>query len=160
IQITSGDIVLVQGNRIGTDISGTANLGNGGAGVSVVGGDRSSIGGTAAGMGNTIAFNAGAGVAVTGLFSTGDRIQGNAICANGGLGIDLDTSGVTANDAKDLDGGPNNLQNFPTLTGVSSTFFSTTVGGTLSSTPSTTFRLEFFVSGAADPSGFGEGQSL
>jgi hypothetical protein len=35
---------------------------------------------------------------------------------------------------------------------------STTITGTLNSTLNATFRLEFFASGAADPSGFGEGQ--
>jgi len=35
----------------------------------------------------------------------------------------------------------------------------TTIGATLNSIPSTTFRVEFFASAAADPSGFGEGQT-
>jgi uncharacterized repeat protein (TIGR01451 family) len=35
---------------------------------------------------------------------------------------------------------------------------SVTFGGTLDSTPDTTFRLEFFSNHAADPSGFGEGE--
>jgi hypothetical protein len=158
---------LVQGNRVGTDPGGTANLGNGGNGVSIISGSNNVIGGSAAGAGNTIAFSGGAGVAIaisssTHVASSGDTIRGNAIFASGGLGIDLRNDGVTANDPSDADGGPNNLQNFPTLTAASSSLFfnSTGVGGTLNSTPSTTFTLDFFASAAADPTGFGEGQTF
>src|SRR5262249_7185447 len=111
---------LLQGNQIGTSASGTAPPGNG---TRVL---IQSASNTVAG--NTIAFNGGAGVAVTG--STGNGIRGNGIRGNGGLGIDLGNDGVTPNDATDADTGPNNLQNFPSLGGASSSSLThtTTVG--------------------------------
>jgi parallel beta-helix repeat protein len=107
-------------------------------------------------QGNAIARNGGTGVEV--LSGTGKAILANAITANGRLGIDLGGDGVTPNDPGDPDVGPNRLQNFPVLTSVISTGSSTTIQGTLDSTPNTTFHLEFFANDAADPSGFGQGQ--
>src|SRR5207237_1812466 len=46
------------------------------------------------------------------------------------------------------------------LTSVTSSAGTTTIQGTLKSTASTTFRIEFFANTAADPSGFGEGQTF
>ena len=72
------------------------------------------------------------------------------------------TAGVNANDAaasKDSGTGANNLQNFPVLSaaatnGAGSAHFA----GSLNSAATTTYRVEFFASSAADPSGFGEGE--
>ena len=51
--------------------------------------------------------------------------------------------------------GANDFQNFP----ISLAAVDGTITGGLSSTASTTFRVEFFSSSAADPSGFGQGQT-
>src|SRR5207253_3227805 len=76
-------------------------------------------GGTAAGAGNRIAFNSGNGVDFpANVASTGNAVLGNELFSNGGLPIDLNDDGVTANDACDADTGPNNLQNFPVITSV------------------------------------------
>ena len=148
---------LVQGNSIGTDVTGTASLGNVFQGVDIR--DNASdntIGGTAEGAGNTIAFNGGIGVlAVSG---TGNGILGNSIFSNTQLGIDLELDGVTPNDVGDGDTGANNLQNFHVLTAAVSG--STAIQGTLNSTPDTTFRLEFFSNSACDASGHGEGETF
>src|SRR5262249_39726535 len=96
---------VIQGNWIGLDGNGAA-LGNGLDGVRIQGGARTNtVGGPAAGAGNVIAFNGGAGVAVTGTTSTGNSIRGNSIFSNAGLGIDLGADGVTPNDPGDGDGG-------------------------------------------------------
>src|SRR4029079_4306102 len=55
---------VVQGNYIGTDSSGTLNLGNGNVGVNVANGSDTVIGGINPGEGNIIAYNSGAGVLV------------------------------------------------------------------------------------------------
>src|SRR5262249_50787166 len=83
---------------------------------------------------------------------------------NGGLGIDLipnQASGVTNNDSCDGDSGPNNLQNFPTISSAASTATSTNVQGSLNSIANTSYTIEFFTNTSCDASGFGEGrQSL
>ncbi|HLQ43453.1 MAG TPA: DUF4347 domain-containing protein, partial [Planctomycetaceae bacterium] len=154
---------VIQGNLIGTQANGTSALGNTGHGIFVGNGataNNTTIGGINAGEGNTIAFNGGDGVYVAA--STGVAILGNSIYSNTGLGIDLGTNGVTLNDSGDGDSGANSLQNFPVLT---SGAYTDTSGllwldGTLNSTASTTFRIEFFSSAAGDGSGYGEGQTF
>ena len=83
---------LVEGNLIGTDVTGTHALGNGG-GVSVSGSTNNTIGGTAAGAGNLISGNLSAGIA---LFADSNLVQGNLIgtditgthfLANNGAGV-------------------------------------------------------------------------
>lgn len=152
---------LVQGNRIGTQRDGTGALGNSSHGVFLdYYASGVTVGGTTAGARNTIAYNRGAGVAIgpNATPGKGDAILGNAIFANGGLGIDLGIDGVTANDPGDADTGANELQNAPVLVSASSDGASTTIQGTLDSTANMAFRLELFASGACDPSGSGEGQ--
>jgi Calx-beta domain len=73
------------------------------------------------------------------------------------LAIDLGVSGLTPNDIGDTDTGANNLQNFPVLTSVTSSSNSTTIQGSLNSTPNTIFQIDFYSSAALDPSGNGEG---
>ena len=84
--------------------------------------------------------------------STKNGILGNSIYSNGGLGIDLNSDGLTPNDANDADTGGNNLQNFPVLSSAAGG-----VVGTLNSAPNATYRVEFFSSATCDPSGNGEG---
>jgi hypothetical protein len=152
----------VQGNFIGTDITGTQLLGNGGDGV-LVQANNNTIGGISAGPGqnpgNLIAGNGGRGVNLP--FSPNSiPILGNRIYSNGSLGIDLSGDGVTANDHCDGDGGANNLQNFPVITSASIASGMLTISGMLDSGASTSFRLEFFSSVQGDPSGNGEGRTF
>jgi hypothetical protein len=135
----------VQGNLIGTDVSGNQGLGNGLNGVHLEDtSDNNLIGGTDPGAGNLIAFNGNDGVLVD--TATGNAIRQNSIHDSGNLGIEL------------VNGGNNN-QAFPLLTSAISDGSSTTIVGTLTSTPNTTFILEFFANGAPNPSGHGEGES-
>lgn len=148
----------VQANLIGLQLDGVSALGNVGDGVLFSGAGANSIGGTVTGAGNVIAFNGGAGVDVAS--GTGANIRENSIYSNTGLGIDLAPKGVNPNAATNPGTGANNLQNYPVITGVTTTNGTTTVTGTLHSTPSTTFAVEFFANTTADPSGFGQGRSF
>lgn len=164
----------IQGNYVGVAANGTSALANSGAGLlvgqivscgveclNVFPANGTTIGGTATGAANTIAYNALQGVIVRA--GTGNSIRGNSIVGNGALGIDLQfndgSNGVTPNDngdelfAPDVDTGPNDVQNYPVLSGVSNA----TVAGTLRSTPSTSFTLDFYSNAACDGSNFGEG---
>ncbi|MDQ4121298.1 MAG: carboxypeptidase-like regulatory domain-containing protein [Acidobacteriota bacterium] len=145
---------LVTGNLIGTAKDGTSALGNGAAGVSMVGNTFDSRV-----EGNVIAFNAGNGVSLSTPNNSRNRILSNSIFSNGRLGIDLGNNNVVQlNDAGDADTGPNSLQNYPVLSSAVSSSGSTTVQGTLNSTANTTYNLEFFDNAACDSSGNGEGQ--
>ena len=147
----------IEGNLIGTDRTGAAPLGNQDDGVQIDGGDIA-VGGSAAGTGNTIAHNTEDGVLMLGS-GDGNSILRNSIFENGGLGIDLNPNGVTANDEDDVDSGcPNDLQNFPVLTGAQANSVETTVQGTLNSTPARSFRVEYYSSPACDAAGNGEGR--
>ncbi|HEV7903867.1 MAG TPA: carboxypeptidase regulatory-like domain-containing protein [Pyrinomonadaceae bacterium] len=149
---------IVQGNFIGTQADGTSALANAGNGIHLDAVGANIIGGTAAGAGNTIAFNGGRGIALTAAATTRVSIRSNSIHSNNGLGIDLGNNGSTPNDAGDADTGANNLQNFPVLSSVTSGSGNTTFQGTLNSAASTQFRVEFFSNPACDPSGNGEGK--
>ena len=109
---------LVQSNFIGTDGTGYGQYGNSSHGVFLTAAARLNvIGGPAAGAGNVIAFNTGAGVSLDATAGHSNVVDPNSIFANGGLGIDLNNDGApTPNDPGDPDDGPNKLQNFPEMT--------------------------------------------
>ena len=156
---TTGNVV--QGNYVGLTAGGAAALGNGNDGVRIISDAGSNtIGGTAAGAGNVIAFNGQDGIALRATAGTGNAIQNNSVHSNGQLGIDLSDNGVTLNDAADTDTGPNNLQNFPVLTSTGLAGTTLEVQGTLTSAANATYTVEFFANSSADSSGFGEGQTF
>jgi hypothetical protein len=109
---------------------------------------------------NHIARVETAGISVASQES-GVKITRNSIHDSGALGIDLLTaaggSGATPNDPGDVDVGANGLQNFPVLQSAARTGSMVAVRGTLDSSPSGQFTIEFFASPSCDPSGFGEG---
>ncbi|WP_293995388.1 cadherin-like domain-containing protein [Sphaerotilus sp.] len=150
----------VQGNLIGTDLSGTRAVGNGSFGVYVENTRDVLIGGTAPGAGNLIAWQkSGAGISIVGV-AGGVSVLGNAIHDNAGLGIDLGAEGVNGNREADTDGGPNNLLNYPVLDSATVQAGATRLLGTVTMAAGTTLRIEFFVSPQADPLGFGEGRTF
>src|SRR5262249_43260821 len=105
------------------------------------------IGATVNGAGNTIAFNGGAGVAVTGSTSIGNSIRGNAIFANTGLGIALGNEfTVTPNSPGGPHTRPNDQQNFPVLAQAQSDGHGTNIQGALNSTPNSIFLIDFYSS--------------
>ncbi len=146
----------ITGNYIGLGIDGNSALANVGAGV-VISGTNTSLGGTEAGKPNLIAFNGGDGVQVR--FGTGNQVVANSIHSNGSLGIDLLPGGVTTNDAGDADTGPNGLQNYPVISAVALSGQTTTITGTFSSKPNTSYTLHFYHSPTCDASGSGEGKT-
>ena len=157
----SGDGNVIEGNFIGADATGDGDVGNRGAGI-FIGGQGATIGGANPAAANVIAFNGGA-VTVPDKGSTGIAILRNSIFGNGvnprGVGgIDLDYDGVTPDDACDGDAGANGLQNHPVLISAVSRNGSVDVAFTLTSNPSTLYRVEFFASTGCDASGFGQGR--
>lgn len=152
---------VVTGNNIGVGLDNTTVIGNRDNGVQISNlAAGNAIGGTAsaarfcnntcnivANNGSVEANSARAGVYVDITGGAGNRIRGNSIFMNAGIGIDLDTVGANANDALDPDTGANNRQNSPVLNSANT---SGAVGGTLNSTPNTTFAIDFFSNTAAD----------
>jgi CSLREA domain-containing protein len=136
---------LVQGNFIGTERGGRSPLGNGKHGVLIAAGAHT-IGGTAKGAENTIAFNGSGGIVV--VEGAGNAFLSNSIFGNTGLGLDLGNDGKTLNDDEDRDTGPNNLQNAPEMSSLTVEDGQTIVTGNLRSKPNTAFRLEFFLTDA------------
>ena len=89
----------IQGNYIGVDLAGTAKLPNGGAGIALLGGADTTIGGAAVGADNVIAGNDGPGVTLQppeGTENDRNEVLGNKIgtdaagtgsIPNGGPGV-------------------------------------------------------------------------
>ena len=108
------------------------------------------VGGTAAGQGNLIAYNRGGiiyppapatrrSAAITSSPTRGPSPASPGSASTSGL------NGVTLNDLGDTDGapGPNDLQNFPIIASAISSLGSTTIHGTLNSLANTTFTVDF-----------------
>ena len=107
VRVAGGGYAQIYSNLIGGGPGGGAGNGNSGAGVKV-----EADGAGADIYDNYIRYNTGAGVVALG----GDvQASGGANHSNGGIGIDLNGDGATANDAGDVDVGPNTLLNYPTI---------------------------------------------
>lgn len=174
LHLTANGGNLVACNVIGSDASGTAVLGNGGSGVLIDGGPGNNLIGGAGGPTdgcyndcNRIAFNGDDGITLAASAGSGNRLRGNSVSRNGGLGIDLGGDGVTFNDPGDGDTGVNGLQNFPVITRIVAGPAST-VEGVLGGPPNAGFTVELFANTEVngDPNGlpqlppFGEGDTL
>ena len=206
---------VIEGNLIGTDITGNAPLGNINFGIYVSGGSNNTIGGLNGGFGNIISGNGNDGIRVQGVTSTLNQIQGNQI----GVGLDRVTAvgnahwGVQINGASnDVVGGTvfgstfapygNTINNngtagsgggvlvvrgtgdgilsngiynnkgpgislnganagvkAPIITLAQSGAGQTRITGTYTGTPNTPYRIQFFSSQTANPSGIGDGQT-
>ncbi len=81
IEIFGEDVTgnQVVGNFIGTDVTGSAGLGNGDGGVRIWRSPGNTIGGTSPGSGNVISGNSWAGVDIGRAGATGNQVQGNYI---------------------------------------------------------------------------------
>jgi hypothetical protein len=141
IDIQYGNSTIVEGNRIGTDITGTVPLGNGGPGIDL--GTYSRVSGDTIGTfggGNIIAFNTGPGIATT-PEAVGNSLRFNAIFNNGGPGIDLNNDGVTPNT-------PNGPYNTPILSSTAGGIIS----GTLNAAPNSVYFIDFYANPIGDAS--------
>lgn len=148
---------LIKNNRIGVAANGTTALPNGIIGVLVAeGAHDNTIGGTAVGDGNLIAFNGEKGVVIgsdpNNLIldepaGNGNRVLGNRIFGSfNTIFVSADGINFPAQDSLDADTGPNDLQNFPDLTSAirSADGTTLTVAGTLSSKANRNYRIEVF----------------
>jgi titin len=152
VSITGTNVPVVQGNKIGTTASGTGDLGNGREGVSISGKATGAIGGTGAGQGNTIAYNAGPGVLL--LNTKAVDVRGNAIHSNDSLAIDL-----LQHLKPDVLSAPSNGdQIHPTLTSVTAGGGATNVAGTVRSDKAGPIQVDVYASNAC-PSATGAGEA-
>jgi hypothetical protein len=155
--LSSGTVI--QGNKIGTDVTGTHNLGNAGDGVSLITSNLfpsdETIGGTDPGEGNTVAFNGGWGVDIP--FGQGNAVRGNDIFSNVGLGLVTDINGTASTYAENR--GIQLPQAAPVLTSAVFDPQGTVVTGSLTGTPFTQYEIDFFANDAVNPTGFGDGQT-
>ncbi|HYE97060.1 MAG TPA: right-handed parallel beta-helix repeat-containing protein [Rubricoccaceae bacterium] len=147
--------VDASGNRIGFAVTGegeVAALPNGGAGVFL--GEDARINTLDF---NNIAFNLGGGIVV----ADGARHQvgGNLIFANAGIPIDLGNDGPTPNDIGDVDGGPNDGTNYPSVTEAYLASGEVFVRGEMDGRPGTNYGIGFYVD-ATDVEGFGAAQGF
>jgi hypothetical protein len=101
---------VIQGNYIGTNVTGNAALGNGsGIGLAHKSPSNNKIGGTSPGEGNLVSGNLSVGISIDGIAPTNNIIQGNLVGTNaagtaalpngdpvkGGGGIYLSATAVT-----------------------------------------------------------------
>jgi hypothetical protein len=146
------EIPIVAGNWIGTDRSGTRNLGHAGDGIRLYAEQPAGVGGVLPWLpgvpmswltNNVIKFNGGAGVEITsGKQAT---ISQNSIYANGGTGIAV---------------GSYNLQSTPSLDSATRSDTNLVLRGSLAATANSVFRLEFFSDTDIDwLTGNGEGET-
>jgi titin len=148
----------VQGNTIGTDVSGIGFLPN--AEGIYIGGSNNTIGGTTPASRNVIWGNTGDGISISGTAANGNQVQGNLIYYQGGYGVYvsqgtgnlISQNSIYFNMARGiyLVNGGNHLQMSPTLTSAVAYEDHTTISGLLGGgfPPNATFTLEFFSSQA------------
>jgi hypothetical protein len=146
----------IEGNLIGLNAAGTGALGNAKHGIYLTNVMDLTIGGDAAGAGNRIAFNGGAGIGSPGGSDPflGCRILSNSIFGNRGLGLDRGEDGPTPY--------RNTNAQSPVITSVTSSAEGTVISGNLRTYtfgPKGPFRIQFFSNTSPDPTGYGEGQT-
>ena len=156
----------IAANHIGTDATGTLDLGCGGYGVFLLGaGSGNVIGGLADGDGNVVAHNDADGIVADdmgGLAAPMDNaFLGNVLYANQampgfGQPIDLGLDGHTPNDPGDADDGPNGLRNYPELLAAVAGKGDTTVYGLVEGAATQKVRVELFRAGACGSGGWGD----
>jgi CSLREA domain-containing protein len=147
---TSGQGNEVLGNYIGTDRTGTKDLGNTFDGVALYS-SNNFVGGPGS-SGNVIGFNGSSGVRVVNFANVQNSILRNSIFDNDGLGIDLMGDGRTPNDPPpDADAGANQRQNWPVIESATRGPQVTRIKGMLESAFEQAYTLRFFSSPPGSP---------
>ena len=158
IRVNGGEDNILRSNFLGVAKDGVTPLPNA-DGIELVGEALANVvGGTAVGQANLIAHNSRHGVTVYANIvgvPAQNEIRGNAIYANGILGIDLGEDGVDTNDPGDGDGDENERQNYPVLVTSPGSII---VDVSLDSQPNTVYQIDTYLNDSCSPSGFGEGQ--
>lgn len=149
----------VYGNKIGVAPNGTSPLANFGDGVLVSDLAVSSFIGTRLPSDqNTIAFNEGNGVTLTG--GLGNLVNINSIHSNGRLGVDLGGDGVGLSMDTDTTPPLHSAAVYALLTSVQkSPSGGVRIKGVVDSTPDTTHSLDFYYNTGCDDSAYGEGET-
>jgi hypothetical protein len=160
---------IVQRNRIGVTALNTGFDDNV-TGILVTGSNNiiGASGNGGAISGNTVRFNIAGGVVIRGAGVSGNSVKANSIHGNGfdgfsGERMDIDlqptdaVTGATANDAGDVDVGPNQLQNFPVPTALVYTAAGgidrpAILSGVLDAKPGT-YRVDAYFSNSANVDG-------
>lgn len=132
-------------NKMGVNADTSASIASGNAGIVItVGSCHNQIGGV--GMGNIIANHDTAGVVINDADCRWNTISENRIYNNQILDIDLFPYGVNDNDVNDVDGGANDLMNFPTITSAVNVGQTTQINGTLDFLNPGSVKIEIFKS--------------
>lgn len=151
--------ISIIGNYIGTDYTGTQDLGNDIHGISFGKGGSNSVV-----RNNLIRFNGMHGVQVWTTVENQNvndiSIFSNQIYDNLALGIDLsdDVYYTNPNDPLDIDFGVNDLLNSPAYTNIQEVSGDTIVKYLLD-VPAGDYRIEFFSNTTPDSTGYGEGET-
>jgi hypothetical protein len=153
---TTGNVM--RGNYIGVAANGSTVVGNTQEAV-YINAPGNTVGGTASGAGNVLAGSSGSYDGVYVQSGTGNSILGNSIYGNGGLGIDLGTNGVNANNGTKNASLANAGMDFPVFTSATLSGSTLTVAGYVGSAANqSTFanaRVEVFI---ADTTAVGNGE--
>lgn len=146
------------GNKIGVLADGITPAGNGQRGIVITnGGTQNFIGGETDSDANIIGYNGNDGILIGSdpamgmsvLAGPGNTLLRNFFYSNGGQSIDLGSnSGVSINDVDDVDGGANNLQNYPVVSVATVVDGSLVLRGILDSVQAR-FRIDFYTGPAA-----------
>jgi hypothetical protein len=147
-QPTSTTVVV--GNFIGLDFfRSLVPVGEGATGITISS-SGNTIGGGAAGEGNTI-MQEGPGIQIRNSgapYYTGNVIRGNNIISSEGVPLYYGSFGseyvLQPNDTGDGDVGPNNFQNIPAITSAELINGRILVTGTLNSTPNSSFAIDLY----------------
>ncbi|NSW45807.1 MAG: T9SS type A sorting domain-containing protein [Bacteroidales bacterium] len=149
------DSNLIINNKIGTDISGMNALANQSAGIYIDQGAKYNTVGTL-NKPNIVAYNIGGGILINNENTKFNKLSGNAIFDNDGLGIDIFPFGiVNQNDLGDLDDGPAKMMNTPLINYAEYNGVDTYVQGTIDTQNPSGVTIEVY---AAKPDAYNCGQ--